>query len=24
MNVVCTLDHKQLYEKALKEGVLFF
>lgn len=24
MNVICTLDHKQLYEKALKEGIPFF
>lgn len=24
MNVICTLDHKQLYEKANKEGIQFF
>jgi hypothetical protein len=24
MNLICTLDHKQLYEKALQEGIPFF
>lgn len=24
MNVICTLDHKQLYEKVQREGVQFF